>query len=73
MFFKNILFIAAAALFAGQAMGADYIATDPTAACNCPNNCKHNVGDSCEFYTNNGASTAKGSCQIVSGSLTCST
>ncbi|KAF2797315.1 hypothetical protein K505DRAFT_358518 [Melanomma pulvis-pyrius CBS 109.77] len=26
------------------------IAANPIAACNCPDNCQHNVGDSCAFY-----------------------
>ncbi|KAL5388022.1 hypothetical protein PMIN06_006421 [Paraphaeosphaeria minitans] len=60
MFSKTIIAATFTALFATSAIGAAIapapaqravlIAADPDAACNCPNNCKHNNGDSCSFY-----------------------
>ncbi|XXG98186.1 hypothetical protein Hte_004507 [Hypoxylon texense] len=47
MFFKTVLATTFIALFAGQVAG---IATDPYSACNCPNNCSHQVNSNCKFY-----------------------
>ncbi|KAI1370487.1 hypothetical protein F4677DRAFT_451366 [Hypoxylon crocopeplum] len=62
MFFKTIIATAIAALFAGQVMGT---ATDPYAACNCPNNCSHQVNSSCKFYSGNSDNS-----DVVSGRCT---
>ncbi|KAL1600840.1 hypothetical protein SLS60_007228 [Paraconiothyrium brasiliense] len=60
MFSKTIIAATITALFATSAISAAVapapaargvlIAADPDAACNCPNNCQHNNGDSCSFY-----------------------
>ncbi|KAJ4304880.1 hypothetical protein N0V90_000408 [Kalmusia sp. IMI 367209] len=58
MYSKTIIVATIAALFASSAVGAAVapvqrgiaIAPDAHAACNCPNNCQHNNGDSCAFY-----------------------
>ncbi|EDU50946.1 hypothetical protein PtrSN002B_011038 [Pyrenophora tritici-repentis] len=47
------------------------IAPDATNACNCPNNCRHRVGDSCKFYQQGYVVTA--TCQQggANGALIC--
>ncbi|KAI1206703.1 uncharacterized protein F4807DRAFT_437961, partial [Annulohypoxylon truncatum] len=63
MQFKSAAISAIALLFAGQAMGAALIATDPVAACNCPNNCSHGNGSSCKYRAGPSDSSS-----VVSGS-----
>uniref|UniRef100_A0A0W0FYQ8 Uncharacterized protein n=1 Tax=Moniliophthora roreri TaxID=221103 RepID=A0A0W0FYQ8_MONRR len=45
------IFSIVAVLFAGQALGAAQIATDPVSACNPPNNGDHHGGSSCKYYS----------------------
>ncbi|KAH7038355.1 uncharacterized protein B0I36DRAFT_359931 [Microdochium trichocladiopsis] len=44
---KTLVTAAVATMFAGQALG---IASDPYYACNCPNNCSHELGSSCKYF-----------------------
>ncbi|KAJ4373431.1 hypothetical protein N0V86_007569 [Didymella sp. IMI 355093] len=37
---------------------AALIAPDAINACNCPNNCRHKIGDSCKFYREGNVVTA---------------
>ncbi|KAI0835444.1 hypothetical protein F5Y06DRAFT_299589 [Hypoxylon sp. FL0890] len=74
MFFKTAIVSAVALLFANQAMGAALIATDPVAACNCPNNCSHGNGSSCKYYAgpSDSSSVVSGKCTPeADGTLTC--
>ncbi|CCE29619.1 uncharacterized protein CPUR_03466 [Claviceps purpurea 20.1] len=52
---------------------AAMIATDPFFACNCPNNCKHNEGTSCRYYSNYSDSgpVSRGKCGWKNGQLYC--
>ncbi|KAK7038787.1 hypothetical protein VNI00_010674 [Paramarasmius palmivorus] len=63
----------AAVLFAGQALGAAQIATDPVAACNPPNNGDHTAGSSCKFYSgpSDSSHVITGVCVDENGTLTC--
>ncbi|KAI1169506.1 hypothetical protein F4777DRAFT_584857 [Nemania sp. FL0916] len=47
------------------------IATDPEAACNCPNNCDHELDDSCKFYETDSGIVQTGTCQQTLGGLYC--
>ncbi|KAI0894046.1 hypothetical protein F4806DRAFT_473743 [Annulohypoxylon nitens] len=69
MQFKSALVSAVALLFAGQAMGAAMIATDPVAACNCPNNCSHISGSSCKYRAgpSDSSSVVSGKCTPQNG------
>ncbi|KAH7038354.1 uncharacterized protein B0I36DRAFT_359930 [Microdochium trichocladiopsis] len=62
MYFKSLITVAFTALMAGQALG---IATDPYYACNCPNNCSHDVNSSCKYYANhsNSGPVVSGRCR----------
>ncbi|KAI1649663.1 uncharacterized protein F4817DRAFT_313390 [Daldinia loculata] len=73
MYFKTAIVSAVALLFAGQAMGAALIATNPDAACNCPNNCSHKDGSSCKYYAgpSDSSTVVSGKCRNQNGSLTC--
>lgn len=57
----TVALFAVQAVAAPSVMTSNEVATDNTAravqiapnaisACNCPNNCRHRVGDSCKFY-----------------------
>ncbi|KAF4463780.1 antifungsal 2 [Fusarium albosuccineum] len=87
MFFKTAIFSVFALLAANGAMGAALpeeagdmqilIATDAYYACNCPNNCNHNQGSSCKFYSgpSDTDTITEGTCEYPNGnhlaSLTC--
>ncbi|KAF3056580.1 hypothetical protein GL218_06569 [Daldinia childiae] len=73
MYFKTAIISAFALLFAGQAMGAALIATNPDAACNCPNNCSHGDGSGCKYYAgpSDSSSVVSGKCRRKNGALTC--
>ncbi|KAI0123410.1 hypothetical protein BJ170DRAFT_697885 [Xylariales sp. AK1849] len=86
MLFKTTILSAAALLFASHAIGAAMpagqdvspratilTATNPVAACNCPNNCSHKAGSSCAYKagTSTDGSTVKGKCALKKGTLTC--
>ncbi|KAI1843449.1 hypothetical protein JX265_013331 [Neoarthrinium moseri] len=86
MLFKTTTILsAAAALFASQAMAAAVpegqdlsprdalIATNPVAACNCPNNCSHKAGSGCKYKagTSTDGSTVSGKCADQGGQLVC--
>ncbi|KAI1317713.1 hypothetical protein F5Y16DRAFT_406564 [Xylariaceae sp. FL0255] len=47
------------------------IATDPEAACNCPNNCDHELDSSCKFYETDSSIVQTGTCQQTLGGLYC--
>ncbi|KAI1394748.1 hypothetical protein F4819DRAFT_493151 [Hypoxylon fuscum] len=70
MFSKTVITTAIVALLAGQVVG---IATDAYAACNCPNNCSHEVNSNCEFYTGNSdtSPTVTGRCTTENNYLVC--
>ncbi|KAI1661256.1 hypothetical protein F4813DRAFT_399279 [Daldinia decipiens] len=71
MYFKTAIVSAVALLFAGQAMGAALIASNPGAACNCPKNCSHKDGSSCKYYIGPSGSSpvVSGTCRNQNGRL----
>ncbi|KAI0742582.1 hypothetical protein C8Q80DRAFT_1189495 [Daedaleopsis nitida] len=71
--FKTTVIAAVGLLFAGQAMGAALIATDPVSACNCPNNCSYRAGHSCKYFSgpSNTSPVLSGTCVNENGTLTC--
>ncbi|XXH05899.1 hypothetical protein Hte_012341 [Hypoxylon texense] len=73
MQFKTVLVSALSVLFAGQAMGIAITATNPDAACRCPNNCSHELGSSCAYKAGSSTdgSTVDGTCGEGNGGLTC--
>ncbi|KAK1223909.1 hypothetical protein PQX77_013207 [Marasmius sp. AFHP31] len=74
MFFRTATIVSALTLlFAGQAMGAALIATDPVSACGPPNNKDHHAGSSCKYYAgpSDSSQVISGSCVDKSGTLTC--
>ncbi|KAI1098328.1 hypothetical protein F4804DRAFT_325121 [Jackrogersella minutella] len=73
MQFSSAIVSTIALLFAGQAMGAALIATDPVAACNCPNNCSYGPGHSCKYRAgpSDSSSVVDGKCVEVGNTLTC--
>ncbi|KAH9890053.1 hypothetical protein C8Q73DRAFT_838395 [Cubamyces lactineus] len=70
---KTALALAVTMLFTGQVMGSALIATNPVAACNCPNNCSYRAGHSCRFYSgpSDNSPVLSGKCVDESGTLTC--
>ncbi|KAJ8087864.1 hypothetical protein AAF712_007021 [Marasmius tenuissimus] len=74
MFFRTATIVSALTLlFAGQAMGAALIATDPVSACGPPNNSDHHAGSSCKYYAgpSDSSQVISGTCVDQGGKLTC--
>ncbi|KAH9887058.1 hypothetical protein C8Q73DRAFT_795083 [Cubamyces lactineus] len=70
---RAMLIAALALLFTSRAMGDAQIATNPVAACNCPNNCGYKAGHSCKFYAgpSDNSPVLSGKCVHKHGKLTC--